>query len=159
MINGTIRMAEDKDIDAIAELDQLCFATPWSREAYARELRANKLAFYIVADEDGVIVGFAGLWGIIEEGHITNVAVHPAYRNKGLGRQLVSRLLEVAEEYGIDKFTLEVRPSNESAITLYNKLGFKAVGRRPRYYEDNGEDALIMWRYRDEQRAREEALR
>lgn len=149
MINGTIRIAEDKDIDAIAELDKQCFAVPWSREAYARELRANKLAFYIVADEDGEIVGFAGLWGIIEEGHITNVAVHPAYRGKGLGKLLVSKLLEVSEQYGIDKFTLEVRPSNAAAISLYQKLGFQAVGKRPRYYEDNGEDALIMWRFRD----------
>ena len=155
MINGIIRMAEDKDIDAIAEIDRLCFATPWSRDAYARELRANKLAFYIVAEEDTEIIGFAGLWGIIEEGHITNVAVHPAYRNKGLGRTLVSRLISVAEQYGIDKFTLEVRPSNEAAIALYNKLGFKAVGKRPKYYEDNGEDALIMWRYRDEQKEKE----
>ncbi len=155
MINGIIRMAEDKDIDSIAEIDKLCFATPWSRDAYARELRANKLAFYIVAEEDNEIIGFAGLWGIIEEGHITNVAVHPAYRNKGLGRTLVSRLIEVAEEYGIDKFTLEVRPSNDAAITLYSKLGFKGVGKRPKYYEDNGEDALIMWRYRDEQKEKE----
>ena len=150
MINGTIRIAEDRDIDAIAEIDRLCFAMPWSRDAYARELRANKLAFYIVAEEDGEIIGFAGLWGIIEEGHITNVAVHPAYRKKGLGRLLVSRLIEVSETYGIEKYTLEVRPSNEAAIALYTKLGFIAVGRRPRYYEDNGEDALIMWRYRDD---------
>ena len=156
MINGIIRLAEDKDIDAIAGLDKLCFSVPWSRDAYARELRTNKLAFYIVAEEDSELIGFAGLWGIIEEGHITNVAVHPAYRNKGLGRSLVSRLIEVAEEYGIEKYTLEVRPTNEAAIRLYEKLGFKSVGRRPHYYEDNDEDALIMWRYRDDWKEKEQ---
>lgn len=145
-MNGLVRKAEEGDILGMAALDRLCFAHPWSEQAFADELKSNPRAFYLVAEWNGELIGYAGLWAILEEGHITNVAVHPAHQNKGLGTLLLSTLIETAESQGLTAFTLEVRPSNESALALYAKFGFRIEGRRTNYYEDNGEDALILWR-------------
>ena len=106
----------------------------------------NKLAFYIVAEIAGQICGYVGIWKIFEEGHITNVAVAPEFRRKHIGRAMLETLISVTAEAGIEKYTLEVRAGNEPAIRLYEGLGFKSAGIRPGYYEDNGEDAVIMWR-------------
>lgn len=141
-----IRQAEERDIDAIAQLDQLCFTTPWSRDSIEKEIIQNDIAIYIVAQIKEEVVGYAGLWKIIDEGHITNVAVHPQHRKKGIGEALVSVMLDYTNQLGVISHTLEVRPSNQYAIHLYEKLGFLVVGERKKYYEDNGEDALIMWR-------------
>jgi ribosomal-protein-alanine acetyltransferase len=141
-----IRQAEMKDIDTIAELDKLCFAAPWSRASFETEITNNDLALYIVAEVDDTVIGYAGLWCVIDEGHITNVAVHPDHRKKGVGEALVSSLLDQTLSEGIKYHTLEVRPSNDAAIALYTKFGFQPSGIRKKYYEDNGEDAIIMWR-------------
>lgn len=148
-MSGIIRQAEERDAKAMAELDRLCFAHPWSEQAFLEEVLVNQLAFYLVAETAEGIIGYAGLWTILEEGHITNVAVHPSHRGKGLGTLLVTKLIEEAESFGILHFTLEVRPSNETALSLYQKLGFQSAGRRTGYYEDNGEDALILWRRKE----------
>jgi len=143
-----IRKAEQKDIHEIAELDKLCFSAPWSESAFARELSENPLAFYLIGEaaDTGVIVGYAGLWLIQDEGHITNVAVHPDFRRRKIGEALVSVLMkESAQLAGTRTFTLEVRKSNAAAIKLYEKFGFVEVGLRKGYYADNQEDALIMW--------------
>lgn len=140
-----IREAEEKDIQIMAELDKLCFAAPWSLASFEQEIKSNNLAFYIVAEIDGILVGYAGLWTIVDEGHITNVAVHPDYRRRNIGEALVSVLIEATNDAGVLSYTLEVRPSNHAAISLYKKLGFKEGGFRKNYYEDNNEDALIMW--------------
>lgn len=143
-----IRRAGEADASEIAEMEALCFSTPWSRDAFLHELTQNELALYLVAvgKETGRLVGYAGIWRILDEGHITNVAVHPAYREKGIGRQLVKALLLQVEAEGALRQTLEVRASNDPAIGLYISLGFQEAGRRKGYYEDNGEDAIIMWR-------------
>lgn len=141
-----IRQAEEKDIKPMAEMDVLCFSAPWSEESFRNEIEENRLAFYIVAEISGSMVGYAGLWCIVDEGHITNVAVHPAYRRKGIGEALISVLLAHTVNNGILSHTLEVRASNEAAISLYAKFGFEPAGLRKNYYEDNGEDAIIMWR-------------
>ena len=141
-----VRQAEEKDIKPMAEMDILCFSAPWSEVSFEKEIKENHLAFYIVAEVDGSMVGYAGLWCIVDEGHITNVAVHPDYRRKGIGEALVSVLLEHTIKSGILSHTLEVRASNEAAISLYTKFGFQPAGLRKNYYEDNGEDAIIMWR-------------
>ncbi len=141
-----IRQAEEKDIKPMAEMDVLCFSAPWSEESFQQEIEENRLAFYIVAEIDGIMVGYAGLWCIVDEGHITNVAVHPAHRRKGIGEALISVLLSHTVKNGILSHTLEVRASNVPAISLYTKFGFEPAGRRKNYYEDNGEDAIIMWR-------------
>lgn len=142
-----IRKACGEDVLQMAELDKLCFSAPWSESAFHQELNENSLAFYIVAElaETGQIIGYAGLWMIQEEGHITNVGVHPDYRRRKIGAAIVQVLMEESRKCGITTFTLEVRASNDKAINLYKKFGFLPVGVRKGYYEDNQEDALIMW--------------
>ncbi len=141
-----VRLAEERDIKPMAEMDILCFSAPWSEESFRKEINENRLAFYIVAEISGRMVGYAGLWSIVDEGHITNVAVHPDYRRKGIGEALITVLLNHTLEIGILSHTLEVRASNDPAISLYLKFGFEPAGLRKNYYEDNGEDAIIMWR-------------
>lgn len=142
-----IRQAEERDIESMAQLDQLCFAAPWSEKSFQEEIVQNQMAFYIVAEINQQIVGYAGLWRILDEGHITNIAVHPDFRKKGIGESLVMLLMAHTVQEGILSHTLEVRQSNSAAICLYRKLGFKSGGVRKSYYEDNGEDALVMWRF------------
>ena len=143
-----IRQAEESDIRPMAEMDILCFTAPWSEESFTQEIKENNMAFYIVAEIDGKVAGYAGLWCIVDEGHITNVAVHPDFRRRGIGEALVSVLLTHTIENGILSHTLEVRESNAAAISLYTKFGFVPAGKRKNYYEDNNEDAIIMWRNR-----------
>ena len=148
-----IRKAEKADIPDLAKLEELCFTTPWSQAALRQDILDNPISFYLVAelagetDGSGGIVGYAGVWKIAGEGHITNVAVHPVCRQKGIGSALVSQLILLLESEGIKDQTLEVRTSNSAAIGLYKKHGFKLAGIRKEYYQDNGEDALILWRH------------
>lgn len=141
-----IRRAEPRDVKGMAELDVLCFAAPWSEESFRQEVSENNLALYLAAEIEGELVGYAGIWAIIDEGHITNVAVHPNHRRRGIAKALMEVLIASCEEEGLVRQTLEVRPSNEAALRLYESYGFQEAGRRKGYYEDNGEDALIMWR-------------
>lgn len=142
----TVRKAVLSDAEGMTALDELCFDLPWSLETFMGELAANENAFYIVAEVDGKPVGYAGLWAIAGEGHITNVAVHPDYRRKQIAKALVKLLIEASEAAGLEAFTLEVRVSNAPAIALYEQFGFEPSGVRKGYYLDNDEDALIMWR-------------
>ena len=146
MSNLFIRPANENDIKTLTEIDEICFSAPWSEKSFTDEIMNNNIASYLVAEVAGKVVGYAGLWVILEEGHITNVAVHPDFRGKGLAKKLLTELLAAAEEAGANIFTLEVRASNESAIALYESFNFKSVGLRKKYYEDNGEDAVIMWK-------------
>ena len=141
-----IRPANENDIKTLTEIDEICFSSPWSEKSFTDEIMNNNVAMYLVAEVAGKVVGYAGLWVILEEGHITNVAVHPDFRGKGLAKKLLTELLAAAEEAGANIYTLEVRASNESAIALYESFNFKSVGLRKKYYEDNGEDAVIMWK-------------
>ncbi|QHI72655.1 ribosomal protein S18-alanine N-acetyltransferase [Aminipila terrae] len=141
-----IRSAEERDIKSMAELDKVCFADPWSEESFKSEIMENERAFYIVAETDDKIVGYAGLWAVFDEGHITNVAVSPAYRRRGIGRAIITVLIETGEGNGLNSFTLEVRESNLPAQNLYKEFSFKPAGIRKGYYLDNGENAIIMWR-------------
>lgn len=140
------RRATLADVPRMAELETLCFADPWSEDALRSELSGLNKVVYVAAEVDDVVVGYAGIWVILDEGHITNVAVHPDYRRHGIGREIVSRLLAFSEEEGVEQQTLEVRPSNSGAIALYEGFGFQLAGRRKGYYADNHEDALIYWR-------------
>lgn len=140
-----IRQAEERDIAAIEELEKVCFSTPWSYESLAHDILNNKLAFYIVAEVDGVVCGYVGIWNIVDEGHITNVAVSPDYRRKYIASHMLDALIASCEESGVERFTLEVRAGNEPAKALYTGKGFREVGLRKGYYEDDGEDAIIMW--------------
>ena len=146
MKDFVIRQAEPKDIVPMAELDALCFAAPWSLNSFQTEILNNEAALYIVAVRNDVLIGYVGLWCILDEGHITNVAVHPDCRKEGIGTALISVMLRHTLANGLKSHTLEVRPSNFAAISLYKKFGFQPAGIRKKYYEDNGEDAIIMWR-------------
>ena len=132
------------DLDAVQRIERASFTTPWPAYAYRQEIETNRLAHYIVARAGDDIVGFAGMWMMVDQAHITTFAVDPKWRRKGIGAQMVRALLEMARPLGARQATLEVRLSNLAARHLYEKFGFRPVGIRPRYYSDNGEDALIM---------------
>jgi ribosomal-protein-alanine N-acetyltransferase len=140
--------ADISHVDGIIEVENLCFKIPWSREAFVQEITGNRFAMYFTAKCGDKVVGYAGMWNVCNEGHITNVAVHPEYRGKGVGSKLVEKLIEVSRQDGILRMTLEVRKSNLAAQHLYGKYGFQISGFRKSYYSDNGEDAIIMWKNR-----------
>ena len=134
----------ENHLDRVAGLEKLCFSLPWSKEMFADELRSN-IAHYLVAiDDKENIVGYVGMWKILDEGHITNVAVSPNYRRQGIGEKLICELINNAKRLDLVMLTLEVRKSNIAAQNLYSKYAFKEVGIRKRYYSDTNEDALIM---------------
>jgi ribosomal-protein-alanine N-acetyltransferase len=137
------RMTVD-DLAAVQEIERESFTTPWPPHAYRSELETNRMAHYIVAREGDRVVGFAGMWLMVDEAHITTFAVRRTWRRQGVGERLLLALLALAEARGAREATLEVRPSNHPARRLYEKYGFALVGLRPRYYSDDNEDALIM---------------
>ena len=139
-----VRVMKEEDIEDILEMERECFATPWSRESFEMELK-NKFARYVVAEIDGKVVGYGGLWLIIDEAHITNIAVREEYRKMDVGSHILSALVAISLKRDIKSMTLEVRESNVAAIRLYEKYDFKEAGVRPKYYSDNNEDAIIMW--------------
>ncbi|MCL2497405.1 MAG: ribosomal protein S18-alanine N-acetyltransferase [Symbiobacteriaceae bacterium] len=141
-----VRLMQLFDLPQVHAIEELSFPSPWSRESLTNELTRNPVARYIVIENQGEILAYAGIWLILEEGHITNVAVHPKYRRQGLGRAVLERLLRLARCYGIQATTLEVRPSNLVAINLYLSFGFEITGERPGYYTDTNEDALLLWK-------------
>ncbi|MFZ5591519.1 MAG: ribosomal protein S18-alanine N-acetyltransferase [Bacillota bacterium] len=132
-------------LEQVLEIERLSFPIPWSRQAFEFELTRNDFAFYLVLMDADRVVGYAGMWVVIDEGHITNVAVHPDWRGRGLGRRLLQELIRQAKQKGVLRMTLEVRQSNQVARRLYSTLGFVEGGRRRKYYSDNNEDAIIMW--------------
>ena len=145
MIGETvIRRMTREDLDAVTAIEEATFAIPWSRESFRQELERNVAARYLVAETNGRVVGYAGAWVILDESHITNIAVLEGFRGRGIGKQLTKALLQYLSNLGASYATLEVRVSNERAQHLYRSLGFVSVGKRKRYYEDNGEDAYLM---------------
>jgi len=142
-----IRLADLEDIFSIYEISTLCFPISWSITSIKGELTSNTHARYVVAVENGIVVGFAGLWIIVDEGHVTNIAVHPDFRRKGIGTLLMDKLMFISKNENLIGLTLEVRKSNLSAQNLYNQFGFIEEGVRKNYYSDNGEDAIIMWKH------------
>ena len=145
-----IRKAEEKDILPITYIEKQCFTVPWTYESLHHDIMENKLAFYIVAELEGIVCGYVGIWNIVDEGHITNVAVSPMFRRKHIASAMLDVLLDVTGKAGVKRFTLEVRPSNQAALSLNEGKGFRSVGVRKGYYEDNGEDAVIMWKEQQE---------
>ena len=142
--NIVIRPMTKDDVDDVYKVEEDCFVDPWSKESIRKELK-NDLARYLVAEIDGEIVGYVGVWFVVDEGHITNVAVHSNYRGKKIGDKLVKEMVELCRQSNIVAMTLEVRVSNIVAQNLYKKYGFKMGGIRKEYYSDNKEDAIIIW--------------
>lgn len=141
----TLRKMVEADIDQILVIENESFATPWSRESFENELTKNRFALYLVLEDEEVIFGYCGVWIIVDEAHVTNIALLPNYRGKKLGETLLTEIMKVAKEKGAKSMTLEVRVSNHVAQSLYRKLGFRDGGIRKNYYTDNQEDALVMW--------------
>ena len=140
-----VRPMTVEDLDGVMSVEFDSFLTPWSRTAFEEELTQNRLARYIVAAEDGNIVGYAGTWLVINEAHVTNVAVSGQHRREGIGRLLMEKLMELARDSGMDSMTLEVRVTNAAARHLYQQMGFVEAGIRKNYYSETKEDALILW--------------
>lgn len=133
-------------LDEVLEIEQKSFKTPWSRDAFEAELDRNKCAHYRVLLAEGRVAAYGGLWQIVDEGHITNIAVHPDFRGRGFGDAVVLDMTACAKSLGIVALTLEVRTGNVPAIGLYKKHGFEEIAIRKGYYADTGEDAIIMWK-------------
>lgn len=136
-----------EDLEEVLEIEMSSFPTPWSRNSFLYELLENDRAVYLVAkNEFDKVTGYIGMWVVFDEGHITNLAIHPLYRRQGVARNLLYCLTKIAREKGVKHLTLEVRRSNIPAQDLYQKMGFVHMGVRRKYYLDNNEDALIMWK-------------
>ena len=132
------------DLDGVLDIEQVSFQTPWSRSAFRYELTQNRVARSVVLRVGGEIAGYLCLWEIGHEIHITNLAVHPRFRRRGVARALLGQTMEGARRSGVELLFLEVRPTNGEALALYESFGFSVIGRRKGYYFDTGEDALVM---------------
>jgi ribosomal-protein-alanine N-acetyltransferase len=139
-----IRPMTAADLTVVQLIERASFTTPWPAQAYRQELEANRLAHYVVAVIGDQIVGYGGIWLMVDEAHVTTFAVHPAFRRRRIGERMLIALLDLSVDRQAREATLEVRLSNLPARRLYEKYGFRPVGIRPRYYSDNQEDALIM---------------
>lgn len=139
-----IRKMTKDDILSVAGLERLIFSKPWSAKSLTESLK-DPMYHFFTAEEDGIIVGYMGLYAVCGEGNITNIAVMPEYRRRGIGEALLKAMLESCREEGTAAVTLEVRESNRGAICLYEKYGFTIAGVRPGFYEEPREDAVIMW--------------
>ena len=147
MAEPFIRAIREADVTQIHAIETLCFAMPWSEESILHDVRENVVARWLVLDDgEGRVLAYAGMWLVIDEAHVLNVAVHPDVRRRGYGRRIFEALMALAQESGMGMITLEVRRSNLAAQNLYHACGMLDVGYRKRYYEDNREDALIMYR-------------
>jgi ribosomal-protein-alanine N-acetyltransferase len=133
------------DIGDVLRVEAQCFSTTWPRNAFLNELTENRLAHYFVGRAEEATIAYGGLWVILEDAHITTVAVDPAYQGKGYGERMLVWLLDEAINRGASWITLEVRESNQTAQNLYKKYGFTVVNTRRGYYSDNDENALVMW--------------
>ena len=133
------------DIPAVQEIEREIFLTPWPRNAYRREIVQNRMASYVVIRDGDDVVGYAGLWKMHDEAHVTTIGVRRGDQGRGFGLALMLALIDRAFALDARWVTLEVRASNYGAMALYEKLGFKVIGRRRGYYTDDGEDAVVMW--------------
>ncbi|NEU32166.1 ribosomal protein S18-alanine N-acetyltransferase [bacterium LRH843] len=141
----TIRFMKETDIEAVMDVERNAFSAPWEPEIFLNELRSNPYAQYLVCEDRGRIIGYCGLWVVMDEAQITNIAIHSDYRGKGLGEKLLRFVFAFLVKLGAATLTLEVRVSNHVAKQLYRKMGFEEGGIRKNYYADNSEDALVMW--------------
>ncbi|MGM0899397.1 MAG: ribosomal protein S18-alanine N-acetyltransferase [Bacillota bacterium] len=133
------------DVDAVYEIEKQSFTLAWTKEAFEQEMLKNEFAYYMLAETEQGIVGYCGMWLVMDEAHITNIAISPQQRGKKLGEALMRAAMESAKAQGAKLMTLEARVSNIAALNLYKKLGFQNGGIRKGYYTDNQEDAIVMW--------------
>ena len=140
-----ITASTEADLDAVLEIERLCFPAPWARQAFADELARPWARLAVLRQStSGPLVGFCNYWLVADEVHILNIAVHPKARRQGHAARLLRHILEEGHRHQARVASLEVRVSNHAAAALYRKFGFREVGIRPKYYADNGEDARLM---------------
>jgi N6-L-threonylcarbamoyladenine synthase/protein kinase Bud32 len=144
-VSARIRRFEETDLERVVALERATFPVPWTRGMFLDELLQGDSRAWFVADSPWGVVGYAGLMEVDDEGHLLNLAVRRDARGKGIGSALLAAVFGEAERRGLERLTLEVRPSNATARALYARAGFAEEGRRPGYYADTGEDALVMW--------------
>lgn len=141
----TIRKMQKEDIEEVFQIELQSFSVPWSKESLYYELEQNLFAKYLVVEFKEKVIGYCGLWVIMDDAQITNIAVHPDYRGMKIGESLLKFSIQLSKEMSAKRLSLEVRVSNHIAQSLYKKVGFVPGGIRKRYYTDNQEDALVMW--------------
>jgi ribosomal-protein-alanine N-acetyltransferase len=144
-----LKQLTDQELEQVLELDNLCFGGLWSLEGYKREIDSpNSELLIICLDIKGEekVIGLGCFWGILQEAHLTLLAIHPDFQGQGLGKLLLNNLLKSAQQRGLERATLEVGENNQIALSLYQKFGFTVGGRRKNYYQKTGEDALILWK-------------
>lgn len=141
----TIRKMTIEDVEQVFKIEKLSFTLPWTKDSFYYEMTTNENAYYVVAETEQGVVGYCGMWLVLDEAHVTNIAILPDERGKKLGERLMRAAMDTAKGQGAVLMTLEARVSNEPALNLYRKLGFKNGGIRKRYYTDNFEDAIVMW--------------
>ncbi|MFC2947546.1 ribosomal protein S18-alanine N-acetyltransferase [Virgibacillus sediminis] len=145
MMDCNIRKMETGDVEAVMEVERASFSTPWTTDIFYQELIDNRHAHYFVIEINQKIVGYAGIWVVLDDAQITNIAIHPEYRGKKMGQKLFQYLLQQTAMMGVTRLSLEVRKSNLPAQRLYRKFGLVPGGVRKNYYTDNQEDAIVMW--------------
>ncbi len=141
----SFRKMKIEDIPNVMVIEHEAFTLPWTETAFQNELTNNLFAHYMVMEYEGKPIGYAGMWTIVDEAHVTNIAILEAFRGRKLGDRLLDHLMKIASIKGMIRMTLEVRVSNIVARSLYEKKGFESAGIRKGYYSDNNEDAMIMW--------------
>lgn len=143
-MNAAIRKMKKDDVDQVVAIDQVSFSLPWPERSFRYELNDNPASRCWVAEVDGLIVGMIVVWLLVDEAHIATLATHPEFRRQGIAKKLLTHALKYLMEEGAGSSFLEVRESNAAAQEMYRKFGFEEAGRRPRYYKDNSEDAILM---------------
>lgn len=146
MMREEFRSLDESLLPAVVEIERASNASPWSENSFRAEIGSSEGEFLVLLS-GGTPVGFGGYWAVVDEAHITNIAVAPEHRRRGFGRRIMEELLRRAAQRGLVCSTLEVRASNHPAVRLYESLGYQTVARRRRYYPDNQEDALVLWLY------------
>lgn len=144
-----LKPLQQKQLEEVVELDQLCFGGLWSLEGYQREIESPNSNLSIITthiNNQEKIIGLGCFWAILKEAHLTILAIHPDFQRQGLGQILLNHLLEEAIKRGLERATLEVSEHNQTALNLYKKFGFTVAGRRKKYYQATGADALILWK-------------
>lgn len=140
-----VSLVDDRFIDDIMETEHSCFAIPWSKNMFLEEF-SKPIAYYIGVEHEGKLIAYGGFWKVLDEGHITNIAVTERFRRQGVGKRIIEKIISLCKDLDIHSVTLEVRESNMPAIALYKSMGFVRAGKRKEYYENNREDAVIMWK-------------
>jgi ribosomal-protein-alanine N-acetyltransferase len=144
-----IKPLTEEELTDVLELDELCFGGLWSLDGYKKEIESPNSCLLILTiniEESEKIIGLGCFWAILDEAHLTILAIHPDFQGQGLGKLLLGKLLEEAENKNLERATLEVGENNNKALNLYQQFGFKEAGRRKKYYKKTGEDALILWK-------------